>query len=189
LPLLAAILLEYSRRMSSETQNGTSAGFFVEKGRRQVAHYNLKDAPVTTVEEHTAAGKAFCERLFADPAVGKKLLDSNVVGRFVYFDDENWGEGVTVKLTIDCRGDEIQVLTGENDLKADFEIIESRITGHIYWMNKLNFMTAITRGQIKVNGSVRMAMKLLPVVKPGFVYYRETLADMGFDDLLAFPPD
>jgi len=154
-----------------------------------VAHYNLKDAPITTLEEHTEVGVAFCERLFADPQVGKKLLASNVIGRFTYFDDANWGEGVTVKLTIDCTGDEIKVLTGENDLKPDFEIIESRITGHIYWMGKLNFMSAITRGLIKVNGSVRMSMKLLPIVKPGFVYYREVLADMGYTDLLAFPPD
>ncbi|MHB8896225.1 MAG: hypothetical protein ACYC99_13755 [Candidatus Geothermincolia bacterium] len=154
-----------------------------------MAHYNLKDAPVTTAEEHEAVARAFCEKLFSDPDITRKLLASNVVARFVYFDDENWGKGVTVELTIDCRGDAIEISTGESDIKADFEIVESRITGHIYWMGKLNFMSAITRGLIKVNGSVRMAMKLLPVVKPGFVYYRETLKEMGYDDLLAFPPE
>lgn len=154
-----------------------------------MAHYNLKDAPVTTAVQHEEVGKAFCEKLFSDPTINKKLLASNVVAKFVYFDEENWGKDVTVDLTIDCRGDEIEIITGECDLKPDFEIVESRITGHIYWMGKLNFMTAITRGQIKVNGSVRMAMKLLPIVKPGFVYYRETLAEMGYDDLLAFPPE
>jgi len=56
-------------------------------------------------------------------------------------------------------------------------------------MGKLNFMTAVTRGLIKVNGPIRTAMKLLPVIKPGFPIYRETLAEMGYDDLLAFPPD
>jgi hypothetical protein len=154
-----------------------------------VAHYNLKDAPKTTAEEHEAVGRAFCEKLFSDENIQKKLLASNVIARFVYFDDELWGKGVTVNLTIDCSGDEIKIITGDCDLKPDFEIVESRVTGHIYWMGKLNFMTAITRGLIKVNGSVRMAMKLLPIVKPGFVIYRETLEEMGYDDLLAFPPD
>lgn len=154
-----------------------------------MATYNLKDAPITTPEQHTEVGKAFCEKLFSDPAVAKKLLDSNVVARFIYFDEENWGKDVLVTLTIDCTGDEIVIHTGDSDLKSDFDVIESRITGHIYWMGKLNFMSALTRGLIKVNGSVRMAMKLLPVIKPGFVYYRETLEEMGYTDLLAFPPD
>jgi hypothetical protein len=154
-----------------------------------VAHYNVKDAPETTAEEHEAVGRAFCEKLFSDPNIEKKLLASNVIARFVYFDEALWGKGVLVNLTIDCSGDDIEIITGECDLKPDFEIIESRVTGHIYWMGKLNFMTAVTRGLIKVNGSVRMAMKLLPIVKPGFVYYRETLAELGYDDLLAWPPD
>ncbi len=155
----------------------------------QVARYNLKDAPKTTPEEHEAVARAFCEKLFADPAVTRKLLASNVVARFTYFDEELWGKDVTVDLTVDCRGDSIEIITGDCGIKPDFEIIESRITGHIYWMGKLNFMTAITRGLIKVNGSIRMAMKLLPIVKPGFVIYRETLEEMGYQDLLAFPPD
>jgi hypothetical protein len=133
--------------------------------------------------------RAFCEKLFSDPKITKKLLASNVIARFTYFDKDLWGPDVTVELTIDCTGDSIEIMTGDSELKPDFEIIESRITGHIYWMGKLNFMTAITRGLIKVNGSVRMAMKLLPIVKPGFVIYRETLADMGYTDLLAFPPE
>jgi hypothetical protein len=154
-----------------------------------VAHYNLKDAPITTPEQHTEVGLAFCKKLFADPDVTKKLLSNKVIVRFGYFDEENWGPGVTVDLTIDCTGDEIVITTGPSDLKPDLEIIESRITGHIYWMGQLNFMTAVTRGLIKVNGSIRTAMRLLPVIKPGFPIYRETLKELGYDDLLAFPPE
>jgi hypothetical protein len=29
----------------------------------------------------------------------------------------------------------------------------------------------------------------VPIIKPGFAVYRETLKEMGYDDLLAFPPD
>lgn len=153
-----------------------------------MARYNVKDAPQTTPEEHEAVARAFCEKLFADSNVEKKLLASNVVAMFGYFDEKLWGKDVTVDLTIDCRGDEIEIHTGECDIKPDFEIIESRVTGHLYWMGELNFMSAITRGLIKVNGSIRMAMKLLPIVKPGFAYYRETLAELGYDELLAWPP-
>lgn len=154
-----------------------------------MAQINVKDMPDTSPEEHAAVGKAFCEKLFSDPAVQKRLLDSNVVARFVYFDEALWGKDVLVNLTIDCSGNEIVVTTEESDLKPDLQITESRATGHIYWMGKLNFMTALTRGQIKVDGSIRVAMKLLPVIKPGFAYYRETLKELGYDDLLAFPPD
>jgi hypothetical protein len=115
-----------------------------------VAHYNLKDAPITTPEQHTEVGLAFCKKLFADPDVTKKLLSNKVIVRFGYFDEENWGPGVTVDLTIDCTGDEIV---------------------------------------IKVNGSIRTAMRLLPIIKPGFPIYRETLEELGYDDLLAFPPE
>jgi hypothetical protein len=47
----------------------------------------------------------------------------------------------------------------------------------------------VTRGLIKVNGSIRTAMRLLPIIKPGFPIYRETLEELGYDDLLAFPPE
>lgn len=153
-----------------------------------MAHYNMKDCPPTDPQQHEAVGKAFCEKLFSDPNINQKLLASNVVAKFSYFDDQLWGKGVTVDLTIDCRGDEIVIHAGPCDIKPDFEIVEARATGHVYWMGELNFMSAVTRGMIKVNGSVRMAMKLLPIVKPGFIYYRETLAEMGYKDLLAFPP-
>lgn len=154
-----------------------------------MAKYSLKDAPVTTPEEHAEIGRAFCERLFADKDVEKKLKATRVIAKFVYFDEDVWGPGVLVELTADCSGDEIQIITGPTDIKPDLEIIESRMTGHIYWMGKLNFMTAVTRGLIKVNGPIRTAMKLVPIIKPGFAYYRETLEALGRDDLLAFPPD
>jgi hypothetical protein len=32
-------------------------------------------------------------------------------------------------------------------------------------------------------------MRLLPIIKPGFPIYRETLKELGYDDLLAFPPE
>jgi len=154
-----------------------------------VARYDIRDAPKTSPEEHKQVAKAFCEKLFGNDDVTKKLKDSKVIAKFVYFDEELWGPGVTVEITADCSGDEIVLYTEPNDLKADLEIVESRVTGHIYWMGKLNFMTAVTRGQIKVNGPIRTAMKLVPIIKPGFEYYRETLKELGMDELLAWPPD
>lgn len=154
-----------------------------------MSKYDLRDAPITTPEEHTEIAKAFCEKLFSDQDMVKKLQASKVVARFVYFDEAVWGPGVTVDLTIDCSKDPIEILTGPCDLEPDLEIEESRMTGHIYWMGKLNFMTAITRGLIKVKGSIRTAMRLVPIIKPGFAYYRETLQELGRDDLLGFPPD
>ena len=155
----------------------------------QVAKYDLKDMPDTSPEEHAAVGKAFCEKLFSNPDVTKKLLATKVIAQFVYWDEDLWGPGVKVYITADCSGDEVEVITGPTDLKPGMVIAESRTTGHVYWMGKLNFMTAVTRGLIKVDGPIRTAMKLVPIIKPGFAVYRETLKEMGYDDLLAFPPD
>ncbi len=154
-----------------------------------MAQYDLKKVPPTTTEQHKEIGLAFCKKLFGNPDVAKKLIDSKVIAKFIYWDEDLWGPGETVELTVDCSKGEIVVMTEHNDLPADLVIEESRATGHIYWMGKLNFMTAVTRGLIKVKGSIRVAMKLVPVLKPGFVYYRETLEELGYDDLLAFPPD
>lgn len=151
--------------------------------------YDEKNVPVTTPEEHAEVAVAFCEKLFGDPDVRKKLLASKVKARFIYYDELNWGPGVTVNVTVDCSRGDIEITTGESDVVPELEISESRGTGHIYWMNKLNFMTAVTRGEIKVKGSIRTAMKILPIIKPGFVYYRQTLEELGRQDLLAYPPD
>jgi len=62
-------------------------------------------------------------------------------------------------------------------------------TAHLFWMQKLNLMSAITRGLIKAKGPIPKAMKLLPVLKPFYANYRETLAELGRQDLLNFPPD
>ena len=62
-------------------------------------------------------------------------------------------------------------------------------TAHLFWMEKLNLMSAITRGQIKAKGPIPKAMRLLPMLKPFYKNYRIVLKDMGRDDLLNFPPD
>jgi len=62
-------------------------------------------------------------------------------------------------------------------------------SAHLFWMEKLNVLNAITRGHIKTKGPIPKAMRLLPLLKPFYKNYRLVLAEVGRDDLLAFPPD
>jgi 2-oxoisovalerate dehydrogenase E1 component len=62
-------------------------------------------------------------------------------------------------------------------------------TAHKFWMQKINLMIAITKGEIKVKGPIPAVMRLLPVIKPSFQIYRELLKDLGYYELLAYPPD
>jgi hypothetical protein len=60
-------------------------------------------------------------------------------------------------------------------------------TAHRFWMQKLNLMVAITKGDITVKGPIPKVMKLLPLIKPSYPLYRETLKELGFTELLNYP--
>lgn len=57
--------------------------------------------------------------------------------------------------------------------------------GHKFWLGKLNFTVAMTKGKIRTKGPVAELLKLLPLAKPLFAQYKEILAEDGREDLLA----
>jgi len=92
-------------------------------------------------------------------------------------------------VTIDCTKDPVEIITGDTGLIPEITMNMHALTSHLFWMQKLPVMSAITRGQIKVKGPLPKAMRLLSVIKPIYKNYRIVLAEMERDDLLAFPPD
>lgn len=154
-----------------------------------MAKYNKADRPHITPEEMYDIANRVCERTFTDEELKKKLQKSKLKINFKYTDEERWGADVVPEITVDCTKDPIDIVMGPCDIKPDIVMTMEAFTAHLFWMQKLSLMSAITRGQIKAKGPIPKAMRLLPVLKPFYANYRVVLEDMGRDDLLNFPPD
>jgi hypothetical protein len=151
--------------------------------------WNKEDRPEVTPDEMYHIATAVCERALEDPEVSAKLRKSNMVLQFKYHDYERWGKDVIPEVTVDCTKEPVVLITGPNDLKPTIVMTMEAFTAHLFWMQKLQLMAAVTRGQIKAKGPLPKAMRLLPLLKPFYSNYRLVLADMGRQDLLDFPPD
>jgi hypothetical protein len=156
---------------------------------RAMAKWNKADRPDITPEEMYEIAETVCERTLSDPVITQKLLKSKLVLLFKYHDYERWGKEVMPEVTVVCTDDPIQIITGPNDIKPTITMTMEAFSAHLFWMEKLSLMPAITRGHIKAKGPIPKAMRLLPLLKPFYKNYRIVLAELGRDDLLNFPPD
>lgn len=154
-----------------------------------MAKWNKADRPDVTPEQMYEIGRKVFELTLADEDLARKLKKSNLVLQFKYTDEERWGPGVEPQVTVDCTVDPVVIYTGDCDLQPIITMTMEGFTAHLFWMQKLNLMSAITRGQIKAKGPIPKAMRLLPLLKPFYANYRIVLEELGRQDLLAFPPD
>jgi alcohol dehydrogenase len=118
----------------------------------------------------------FFERLKADPQIGGPLKDSRLCVRFEYAQP-------TAVLTIDARGEEVQIyqgaaFTGEPEvimsMSADF--------AHAFWHGRVNLVSALTRRQVTAKGNVPKTLRLLPILKPAYALYPQYLTEVGMAD-------
>lgn len=155
----------------------------------QMAKYNKEDRPEVTPEQMYEIATKVAERSLNNPDIAKKLRETDLIVRFEYHDEERWGPDFVAEITVDCTKDPVEIHTGPCDLKPNLEMSMEAFTAHLFWMQKLNLMTALTRKQIKAKGPIQKAMKLLPHLKVFYENYRNVLKELGREDLLAFPPD
>jgi hypothetical protein len=153
-----------------------------------MAKYNKADRPEISPEEMYTIAQTVCDATFSDPEISRKVAKSGLVLRFTYYDVERWGDDKP-EITMDFTREPITLHVGPCDLKPNIDMSMEAFTAHLFWMEKLNVMAAITRGRIKAKGPIPRAMRLLPMVKPFHANYRVALKEMGRDDLLNFPPD
>lgn len=154
-----------------------------------MAKFNKEDRPDVTPEQMYEIATKVAERTLADPEISKKVREAGLIMRFEYHDEERWGPDIVPEITVDCTKEPIQIITGPCDLKPNLDMSMEAITAHLFWMQKLNLMTALTRRQVKAKGPIQKAMKLLPLLKFFHENYKAVLKELGRDDLLAFPPD
>lgn len=147
----------------------------------------VDDRPVLTVEQMHEIGNVFAKRVFTDSRVAPKLQASKLRICFEYY-DERWG-GEETSITIDFSRNPVEFHLGVCDIKPEVTMRMHAYTAHRFFMQKLNMMIAVAKGEIKVKGPLNRAMRMLPSIKPGFDIYRDVLKELGYHELLKYPKD
>ncbi|MCW5881625.1 MAG: SCP2 sterol-binding domain-containing protein, partial [Anaerolineae bacterium] len=78
----------------------------------------------------------------------------------------------------------IDVMQGPTGLKPDIVMTMSADTANLFWNKKVNLMSALAKGQIKLQGSQIKVLSLLPAIEPLYGKYRQLLKDKGLDHLI-----
>jgi putative sterol carrier protein len=101
--------------------------------------------------------------------VGPKMAAADIDLTIYYTDPDS-------VMTIKMHGDNIEVLTGEENEEADVKLYMTADTGDKYWRGEYNLAVGLAKGQVKAKGPVNKILKLVPLTKPLFPMYREGVA-------------
>lgn len=142
--------------------------------------------PLITVNGIYTVAAVFSNKVFTNPEIAQSFIKSGMSLRMEYYDPENWGD-VTPTITIDLSRGRMDLFFGECNVKPKVTLIMHGDTAHKFWMQKINIMAAIISGQIRPRGPLPQLLRLLPIIKKSYIYYRETLLDLGLIDLLNYP--
>ena len=113
-----------------------------------------------------------------DEDLGPKLRKANTVVQYRYTNPE---ARITVKL---LDGEDGEVDLGATQLEPEIVMMMEADTAHRFWLGKVNVTVALARGQMKARGPVAKILKLVPLAKPVFPRYRQTLEEKGRSDLI-----
>jgi hypothetical protein len=119
----------------------------------------------------------FYELLKDSPEIGPKLAQSDLCVQFRY-------KNPSAVITIDCTGDEIQILKGQFDGQPEVTLSMKADFAHKFWHGKANLVTALTRRQVAARGNVPKTIKLLPILKPSYLLYPKFLVKKGLGHLV-----
>lgn len=140
-----------------------------ERAEKGVPVEQPAEQPITE-EQMLTTIRAFSEKLFSLPEVAAPLRKSGIRIRFSYF-NETWNNDVV--LTADCGQDPIAVDFGPTSIEPVVTMRMHSDTARAFWLQKLNIMSAITKGDIMVEGNINEAVALLPAIMPGFALFKE----------------
>jgi len=163
-------------------------------GTTEKKTYNLagvppaSERPPVTIEQMYSICTTFSEKIFNNPAVGPKLQSAGMVLRMEYYDPENWGE-TEPEVTIEFGKNPIVMHTGPCDVEAKVVLRMHSDIAHRFWMQRISMMVALARRQMVAKGPIAQVMRLLPIIKPSYPMYKDTLRELGLLDLLAYPPE
>src|SRR5256714_5615245 len=128
-------------------------------------------------EVYDYIGKLF-QDLAEDDELWPRFRRANTIVQYQFRNPES-------QITVRMREDEdSQVDLGESDLDPEVVMSMDADTAHRFWLGKVNVTVALARGQMKAKGPVAKVLKLVPLVRPVFPRYRQTIEDAGREDLM-----
>ncbi|BDG37115.1 hypothetical protein BV455_02561 [Parageobacillus caldoxylosilyticus] len=89
------------------------------------------------------------------------------------------------KITWAEENGRLKVICGDHDLRPELVFEQTADVGHKFWLGKLDLQQALARQQIKVQGPLANALRVLPQLDAIYPAYREYLKKLGREDLLA----
>lgn len=116
-------------------------------------------------------------RAMEHPDVGPKIKKAGLRLRVDYTDPD-------VAMFIDMSDSTIAVGADAEEEAWDVALRMATDDGHRFWLGKLNFTVAMTKGKIRTKGPVAELLRMLPLAKPLFAQYNEILTEDGRNDLL-----
>ena len=104
------------------------------------------------------------------PGVGDKLRGANLTLRLNYHQPD-------ATITVVMKEPEVQVITGQTDVKPDVTMALSSDNANKYWRGEYNVAVGLAKGQVKAKGPVSKILKLVPATKPLFPMYKDLVAE------------
>ncbi|MES0855309.1 hypothetical protein ABS784_03525 [Geobacillus sp. G4] len=88
------------------------------------------------------------------------------------------------KITWTHENGKLKIVCGETALRPELIFEQTADVGHKFWLGKLDLQQALARQQIKVQGPLVNALKVLPQLDAIYPAYRDYLQEIGRSDLL-----
>ncbi|MFE2999255.1 SCP2 sterol-binding domain-containing protein [Nocardia sp. NPDC059246] len=115
------------------------------------------------------------EAAFADPDLGPRLTSTGLVLGVRCTEPD-------CALVIDTVNNKVYGYAA--DAPLDAEMAMTAETANRYWQGKVSLPVALARGQIKIEGSLGLLLKLAPLSSRLFPLYLERLRADGREDLI-----
>jgi putative sterol carrier protein len=87
-------------------------------------------------------------------------------------------------MIIDFEGQKVLCGDATAGRASNVTLRMSSDNSNLFWQGHLNFTLAMAQRKVKLDGKRSVALKLLPLTKPLFATYIQTLNDAGRHDLL-----
>jgi hypothetical protein len=113
------------------------------------------------------------EEVLADEDLGPAFSRADCVIRWNYTNPE---AEITAQL---IHGEQGRVDFGPSDLEPDVTMTMEADVAHRFWLGDVNVALALTRGQILATGPVDPILRLVPLARSAFPFYRQLLEAQG----------
>lgn len=106
----------------------------------------------------------FFRLLTEDPAIGPRLLASQLILRFNYREPET-------SITVDLTGPRAAITCDDATKPPMVEMSMKGDVAHHYWLGQVSLPIALARRQMIAKGPIPKILKLLPVLKGAYALY------------------